>query len=1152
MLTFFKRLLLCMILVGSIPCGKMPGQSPPGRLIGTVKDEQGTLVPGVSVLATHLESGKKFETYTNDQGQFTFPQLPGGTYRVDAELIGLPEAAQDGINVVSSQETNVDLVLGKIQLTAPKKIPGTPAAPPKASENPATSARPRAGSPSSNGLPGARQRLQNFQNLTLTENPDGTDATQSGPPAPGGENGSPMAGAGEEGQASPENFLINGSVNTGAFQLTQPGTEGMNDQDRMNRLREFVQNADPAVLERIQQMGGAGGFGGMGGGRGPGGPGGPGGGRGAGGGGGGFRGFGGGGRNARVNKIQGNMFINYGNSVFDALPFSFTGISQPRPSYVKDTFGASVGGPLNIPHIYKSKDRTSFFFNWQSQRSQNPYSATTTVPTPAERAGDFSNVTYPSGPFAGQPVAIFNSQTHQPFANGQIPPGLINPIAQALLQFIPKPNLPGQIQNFQLLESLPVVTDSLSFRIDHKLSNKNNISSNYNFSRSDSKSTQPYPLLTGDSSSRGQNFVFSYTHTFNDHFLNVARYQFNRQRVSILNNFAFTDDVAGQLGIAGTSRDPKNFGPPTLTFTNFGALNLVNPQLRRNQTAHWADNITYTRGRHNIRGGMEYRRVELNSDTDTNARGTFVFSGFSTAAFNSRGNAIDGTGFDFADFLLGLPQATSRQFGEGNVYFRYNVIAAYVQDNWRVTSRLTFNLGLRYEITTPAVELNNHIANLAIAPDFSAVAVVTPGAVSPFGGTVPRSLVNGDYNNFAPRFGFAFRPFAKRRTILRGGYGIFFIPSIYNQIDLQLSNQPPFAPLTSQLLTSPTNILTLANGFPTIPATSTSPTLITNSFAVDPNYKTGYVQQWNLTLQHEVRRNLIVEIGYLGTKGTKLDLLRSPNRASLGSALTTQNRLLIPDAEAFIYDTSGASSIYHAMQVRVQRRLTSGLMVMGLYTYGKAIDNASSIGGAGIGTVIEDESNFRLDRSLSSFDVRHRFNFNSVYEFPFGDGKRWLSKNTLPSRVLGGWQLSANATIQSGNYFTPRVLGSAINNSGSGASQSERADFNGQSISLPPNQRSPAEWFNTAAFVAPLPGTFGNAGRNIIEGPGLININMALNKSIPLRWEGKRLELRTQVQNVFNHPNFTGLNTTIDSINFGRLNSTRGLRTVQFSLRFRF
>ncbi|MFI5176362.1 MAG: TonB-dependent receptor domain-containing protein, partial [Terriglobia bacterium] len=928
------------------------------------------------------------------------------------------------------------------------------------------------------------------------------------------------------------------------------GPGEMGDADRMDRVREFMRNADPALLDRIQQMAGAGGFGGggpgFGGGGGRmGGPGGPG-----GGGRGGFGGFGG--RNARVNKIQGNLFVNYRNSVFDAKPYSFQGVDQSRPSYIRNNFGGSIGGPLNIPHVYKSKDRTSFFFNWQSQRSKDPFSTTTTVPTLAERNGDFSQTAFTTGPNAGQIIPVFDPQSpltnRQQFLNNQIPLNRINPAAQGLLKFIPLPNLPGQVLNFHFEQSLPDITDNFSGRIDHKLSSKDNLSFSYNFRRSNVLSSQGYPDLSSTTSTRGQNFSASYTHTFNERLLNEVRYQFNRLRFSTLNNFAFVNDVAGQLGITGTSGSPIDFGPPTVSFTNFGALSLTSPVLRRNQTSHVSDNVTLIRGKHSLRFGFEFRRIELNTSGGVNGRGNFIFSGSSTAAFDPQGQALANTGFDFADFLLGLPQSTTRRFGGDNVYFRSNVYAGYVQDNWRVKPRLTLSLGLRYEIFTPLTEKYDRIANLDIAPNFTDAAAVLPGQTGPFSGVFPRPLINGDYNNLSPRFGFAFRPFAKRRTVVRGSYGIFFIPSIYNQLYPQLASQPPFA-VTSQLLTSTQRVLTLENGFPADPNPGVT---IRNSFAVDPNYQVGYVQQWNLLIQHELTRSFVVSVGYLGTKGTKLDLLRAPNRAAPGSSLTTQERLQIGNAEGFLYDTSGASSIFHALQVRVQRRMTRGFAVQGMYIFGKSIDDASSIGGAGGGTVVQDESNLRADRGLSSFDVRHRVILNGSYEFPFGDRKRWLSKDSFLARVFGDWQLSGNAIVQSGNYFTPRVLGSAINNSGTGANQSERADFTGLPISLPSDQQTVAHFFNTLAFVDPPPGSFGDAGRNIIPGPGLFNVNMALNKIIRTRWEGKRIELRTQVQNVFNHPNFTQLNTVVDSTNFGRLSSTRDLRTVELLLRFRF
>ena len=1148
------KILLVIALVSSPFFSRLFwAQSPMGKLSGAVKDDKGTLVPGVRVTATQLETGKKFQTYTNDDGQFMFDAVPGGTYRVDAEIVGLPKAAQDGINVVSLQGTTVTLVLGQIHLTsqleagAPKPASATSAANGPARENQRSAANPSfQGNRGDNRRPeNGRQGSGNFQNLTLLTAPDMGDVAQSGPPTANSDAGGMDTGN----QNVAENFLINGSVNTGAFQLTQNGP-GEDQQDRMQRMRQFMNNANPAMRERIQEMAGAGGFGGFGGrmGGGPGGRGGPG-----GGGRGGFRGFGGmRGANARVNKIQGNFFMNYGNAVMDARPFSFQGVDQARPSYIKNIFGASVGGPLSIPHVYNGRDKTSFFFNWQSNRSQNPFSALTTVPTQAERDGNFSQAVYSSGPFQGQPITIYDPQTgfqnRQAFANNIIPPDRINNSAQALLAYIPLPNLPGQVLNYQLLESLPFTSDNFSGRIDHRLSARDNIAANYNIQQSGSTSSQTFPNLSGTQQLRGQNFVFTYTHTFNDHVLNSVRFQFNRSRILTSNGYAFNSDVEGALGITGVTTNPLDYGPPTLTFTNFGSVALNYPALRRNQTTHFGDDVTLVKGKHTLRIGGEYRRIELNSDTQVNGRGTFSFSGFSTALLNSQGNAIDGTGFDFADFLLGLPQSTSRQFGEDNVYFRSNGLAAYIQDNWRFRPRLTFSMGLRYEVFTPFTEKYNHIANLDIAPGLTAVAVVVPGQNGPYTGAFPQSLINTDWNNFAPRFGMALRPFKKDTTIVRASYGVFFIPSIYNQIYPQLASQPPFATAASTLLTSQQQILTLQNGFPPAPTTVTT----TNTFAVDRNYQVGYVQQWNLTIQHQLARNLILEVTYLGVKGTKLDLLRAPNRAAPGSSLTTQQRLQIGNAEGFIYDTSGASSIFHAGQLRIMRRFTKGLALQAMYIYGKSIDDASTIGGAGTGTVIQNDSDLRADRGLSSFDVRHRLILNGTYEFPFGTRKRWLSNNSALAKLFGDWMISGNSIIQSGNYFTPRVLGSAVNNSGTGANQSERADYDGQPISLPSGQQTTTEFFNTLAFLAPLPGEFGDAGRNIIEGPGLVNLNVSMNKTIPLKWEGKRLEFRTTVQNLFNHPNFRGLNTTVDSINFGHLTSTAGMRTVQFNLRFRF
>ena len=235
----------------------------------------------------------------------------------------------------------------------------------------------------------------------------------------------------------------------------------------------------------------------------------------------------------------------------------------------------------------------------------------------------------------------------------------------------------------------------------------------------------------------------------------------------------------------------------------------------------------------------------------------------------------------------------------------------------------------------------------------------------------------------------------------------------------------------------------------------------------------------------------------------------------------------------------------------MQRRFTAGLALNGTYVYGKSIDNASSIGG-GAETVALIDNNLRAERGLSTFDIRHQLNLNAVYEFPFGERKRFFSKGGVPTRILGGWSLSGNATLQSGSPYTARILGSSINNSGTGANQSERADATGILVSLPCSERSVNRFFDTDAFVLPEPGRFGNAGRNTIAGPGTKNVNISLTKTIRLSNDGKRLELRAQAFNVFNTPNFSGLGTVVDASNYGRLTSVKQMRQMEFTLRFSF
>ena len=1080
-------------------------------LKGTVYDAGGKPVPGVRVKAAQLNSGKHQEAVTNESGSYIFKNLSPGKYRLEAKY--------DGFEIVV-QETTVGDQIARLDFTLRQSVNG-------AASNPPSAASQQASSPESRAPRSPRRR--GFQSLTL-QTPESLDASQDHlADNPSAQRVSESAPAIDSGVSpSSETLVIQGSTNASSLN----GSMGLEPtEDQMQERRE-----------RIRQRFGQGDFGGA---RGPG--------DGWGGGFGGRGGFGGGSRGGgrfANDRLRGNFFESYRNSVLDARPFSFSGLEQKKEPYIQNNFGVFIGGPLNIPKMYHGADRTSFFIGYQGSRLRNPYDNTVTVPTLAERNGDFSQ-TFGRFGNSAQPIPVYDpafleggSMLRQ-FPNNVIPIERISPIARSLLSFIPLPNLPGTVLNYHLEESLASDSDMLLLRLNHRLSPRDNLSFYYSLQRRGSETGQVFPGFHTDQDTQGQNLMLGLTHNFTSHVISDTRFRFNRLRLNSLNQFAFIRDVEGELGISGVSPDPLNYGVPSIRFTNYATLQDTYPALRRNQTSHLSDTVTFIRSNHTFRSGFEYRRIELNNRSDPNGRGTFTFSGFATSAFDSGGRPIPGTGYDLADFLLGLPQSTAIRFGDDNTYFRGNVFNLFFMDNWRVAPQLTLNLGLRYELASPLTEKFDRISNLDIAPNFAGAAVVLPGAEGPYSGLFPAALIDPDRNNLAPRIGLAWKPFPQQNLVVRSGYGIFYNASIYNQFATQLASQPPFA-VSDNLITRPDRVLTLANGFPSDPQFT-----VFNSYAVDRHLRVGYVQQWNLDIQQQLRPNLVLTVSYNGSKGTRLDLLRSPNRAPAGSPLETDSNRIISNAQGFLYETSGAASIFHSLQIRLQRRFTSGLSVNASYIFGKSIDNASSIGG-GQETVALIDNNLRAERGLSTFDMRHQLTINHVYEFPFGERKRFLSHGGLPARLLGGWSLSGMTTLQSGSPYTARILGNSINNSGTGANQSERADATGLPVELPESLQTVAHFFNTDAFTLPTPGRFGYAGRNTITGPGTTNFNMALAKVIRFSPDGKRLEFRTHATNVFNTPNFNGLGVIVDASNYGHLISAKQMRQFEFTLRFNF
>jgi outer membrane receptor protein involved in Fe transport len=529
--------------------------------------------------------------------------------------------------------------------------------------------------------------------------------------------------------------------------------------------------------------------------------------------------------------------------------------------------------------------------------------------------------------------------------------------------------------------------------------------------------------------------------------------------------------------------------------------------------------------KHNLRFGGDVRRNSFDLRSNTNPRGTFLFTGFATAA-----GPGTSTGYDLADFLLGVPQQTSIQFGSGDYHFRGDSFSLFVQDDWRLHPRLTINAGLRYEYVSPYTEADGRLANLDVAPGFTAVAEVLPGESGPFTGPFPESLVNPDRNNFAPRIGIAWKVAGK--TVLRAGYGVNYSTAAYSGFVQQLAFQPPFS-FTETNLFSPQSPLSLTNGFPAPTAA------VTNNFGVDRDYRLGYVQTWNLNIQQELTRGLILNVDYTGNKGTRLDSERAPNRGPTG--------LRIPDVQPFLWQSSEAASVYHSGSIRVRKRMANGFAAGGTYTYSKSIDNASTIGGGAI-VVAQNDLDLAAERGLSSFDQRHRFIADYVYELPFGSGKHWLAGEGWGNRLLGDWTVNGSISIGSGTPFTARVLGD-FTDIARGTTGTLRANYNGAPIQL--SDPTIEQFFNTGAFSIPAPGTFGDAGRNTIIGPGYLRFDMSIGKSIQLK-DMRAFEFRAQASNIFNHPQFSAIDTVVNSPTFGQVVSVGSMRKISFNTRFRF
>ena len=817
---------------------------------------------------------------------------------------------------------------------------------------------------------------------------------------------------------------------------------------------------------------------------------------------------------------NGNLGFIIDNSVTDARPFSLTGQETPKQSYNRWTAVGSFGGPIRIPHLLRNGP--NFTVNYQLTRNRNASTATGLMPSDTLRGGDFSQVTTP----------IIDPTTGLPFLNNVIPASRISSEALSLLKYYPEPNFSGRY-NYQI----PIVSvthqDSLQARAQKQIGRKNNLSGQFSFQNTNLTNPNIFGF-TDSTHTMGINTGVSWRHNFTPRLFSTFGYQFSRLSTHLTPHFENLVNVSGDAGIHGNNQDPTYWGPPSLSFSSgISGLSDGLPTFDRNVTnAVTFDNL-WNHGRHNVQFGADFRRQQFNILSQQNPRGGFGFTGGATASVVN-GVAVPGTGVDFADFLLGVPDTSSLAFGNADKYFRASNYDGYATDDWRVSPGLTLNIGARWEYWQPITELYGRLVNLDIAPGYTAVAPVVANhpVGSLTGQTYPDSLVHPDKTAIQPRIGISWRPISGSSLIVRAGYGVYYNTSVYQSIATQMAQQSPLSTSLS-VANTPTHPLTLGNGF------IADPNVTTNTFAIDPNFRVGYAQNWQLSVQRDLPAGLQMTANYLGIKGTRAVQQFLPNTYPAGALNPCP-----ACASGYIYMASNGNSTRNAGSFQLRRRLRSGFTATAQYTYSKSIDDAA-LGGQGQGRAViaQDWLNLAGERGLSSFDQRHLVTLQAQYTSGLGLGGGTLLGG-WKGALLKEWTLTSQINAGSGLPLSP-VYPSPVR--GTGVTGPVRPNYTGADLYAAPSGLA----LNPAAYVAPAPGQWGNAARNSITGPSQFSWNASLGRTFRAS-DRISLDLRVDGVNVLNHVVYTAWNTTVNNVQFGLPTGANGMRTLQTTLRMRF
>jgi trimeric autotransporter adhesin len=1158
-------------------------------IAGTMGKAGAVPLPGVAVTATNTLTSKKYAAATGIDGSYAMSIPRNGRYVVRAELAGFAPVTEEvvlnaseamaGITLVKTSDFSMQLA-SRVAAAEAKQAAATNATATqgRGTQNLSLSAGNTDVTDASASTGNSDVTMPSLGNLAST----GTDAAS--------QSSESIAVSGQMGQT-------NGLANYSEDEIRQRVEDAVA-QARANG--QLAPGTDPTnqIVGALggMMMGGGPGGGGPGGGGGGGFRGGRGGGGGGGGGGGAFRNF-------NPAQPHGNIFYQGANNALNSASWSPSLLPVPQPSGYQNRFGASIAGSPYIPGLTKPNTKQFVFLNLSGQRNLNSFLADGLVPTNLERQGNFSQSSLQSTSGSTQaPVELYDPVTGQPIpgnnlANASVP---MSPQALALLSYYPQPNVPlSNGYNYQTVSNAGNNNFVLNTRYVRTLgqaantpfgrfggggggqrrsggntnappSLRQNINVSYNYSHAASDQRNIFLPLGGATETDGNAVNLGYTIGYG-RLSNNASVNWNRLNTEVRNYFTNTStNPSAEAGLnipnnSGGFANPDFYnGLPSIEISHYQSLTNTTPSQLINQTIAFSDFVAWRHKQHNLRVGFDVRRVHADSIGGNNPLGSFSFTGYATSSPSDQVQSLGGqdSGDAFADFLLGLPNSTSIQAGLYKTYLRENVYDWYVLDDWRVKSNITLNYGLRYEYFGPYSEKNNRLVNLYPTPNGPLpYEVVMPGNGNQAG------LVNPDHTMYAPRIGIAYRPKNSgitKDTVIRGGYSIMYNTGQYATFARNLSHEPPFAatqnnsayaPTTTSPTPVPTGCTTTQSAYTgqgvTRPATTANFTLtngfgcaasayqIQNNWAVDPNYRLGMVQLYNMNLQRTIPLGIVLNFGYTGAKGTNLDVVGSPNVNPTG--VTT------PGIAPFDWEESAAGSHSNALVVSAQKRQAKGIAMGFTYTYSHTIDNASGVGGQ-IGTPVQNLYRLDLEEGNSSFDQRHNLTGNWLIELPFGPNRKYLNKGGFWAYAFDGFSLSGTFTFATGTYLTPTYSNSQSEAAAAGTF-TQRPDRN---FSVPiKGPGTLKDWFNTDAFTAPATGAYGTASQGSIEGPGTVSVNSSLSRTFNMG-ETRSLEARVTASNVFNTVQYSGVSADKSSFNFGQVTSAAAMRSLLVQMRYRF